>query len=223
MELSTVEILIHQLEAAGFDGDIHITGFGEPTLHPNILDIIEICSDKFCTEMITNGDRLLAKKLNHRDLKSAGLNTLIVDCYDGEEHVSQMKEILSDCQIYYRIRDHHDNGEPELFKLYNFNNRGGLLNHSESLLRPCWLPFYKAFVDWDGEVRLCCNDWARSQPGFGNVHRERFDEIWMSENFVEIRKQLNTGHRQDLLACKNCDTCGTQNGFESVRIWQETF
>lgn len=45
----------------------------------------------------------------------------------------------------------------------------------------------------------------------------------MSENFIEVRKRLNTGQRQDLLACKNCDTCGTQNGFESVRLWQEIF
>lgn len=220
MSVEAAKILVAQLKHANYNGDIHITGFGEPTLNPDILEIISVCADKFHTEMITNGDKLLSGKLTHQQLKRAGLNTLIVDCYDGPQQMQAMTECLSDCEIYYRIRDHHDTGEAELIKTYNYNNRGGLVQSKETLFRPCWLPFYKSFVDWDGEVRLCCNDWSRSQPGFGNIFETSFDEIWMSKELIQVRETLNKGNRQCLSACKKCNTSGTQNGFESVRLWQ---
>lgn len=219
MSVETAQLLVDQLVAANFNGDIHITGFGEPTLNPNILDIICVCSSKFHTEMITNGDRLTSGKLTHTQLKQAGLTTLIVDCYDGPEQIKQMEQILEDCKIYYRIRDHHDTGEVQLIELYNYNNRGGLVQEAETLFRPCWLPFYKAFVDWNGDIGLCCNDWARAQESFGNIHSKNFSSIWMCEEFVAVRKHLEKGERNLLNACKGCNTNGTQSGFESVRTW----
>jgi MoaA/NifB/PqqE/SkfB family radical SAM enzyme len=220
MSVETAKILVAQLKRANYDGDIHITGFGEPTLNPNILEVISVCAEQFHTEMITNGDKLLAGKLTQQQLKRAGLGTLIVDCYDGPEQVENMHRLLEDCKIYYRIRNHHDTGEAELIKIYNYNNRGGLVQHEETLFRPCWLPFYKSFVDWNGEVRLCCNDWSRSQPSFGNIFETEFDKIWMSKELTEVREVLNKGNRRCLSACKKCNTNGTQNGFESVRLWK---
>lgn len=221
MSIETVKVLINQLRNANYTGDIHITGFGEPTLNPDILDIIKICSEHFHTEMITNGDRLTSGKLTHTQLKQSGLNTLIVDCYDGEGQVQEMQNLLEDCKIYYRIRNHHDTGDAELVKLYNYNNRGGLVQKAETVFRPCWLPFYKTFVDWDGSVQLCCNDWARAQSSFGNIHEINFDTIWMSKDFLEVRSNLIKGKRHCLNACKNCNTSGTQNGYESVSLWQD--
>jgi len=219
MTVETMEILIQQLKDADYNGNIHITGYGEPTLNPDILELIKISSKYFHTEIITNGDKLTNKKITHQQFKEAGLSTLIVDCYDGPEQIKQMTALLEDCKIYYRIRDHHDTGDSNLFTLYNYNNRGGLANDKVSLQRPCWLPFYKAFIDWDGEVRLCCNDWARAQKSFGNIHKNSFDKIWMSERFTKLRKILAVGDRSKLAACKGCNTDGKQNGKESVDLW----
>lgn len=221
MDIKTVELLISQLKSANYDGCIHITGFGEPTLNPNILSIIKICSEYFFTELITNGDRLINGKLHHYDLKNAGLNSLIVDCYDGPDHVADMKKILHDCEIYYRVRDHHDTKDLSIIDMYNFNNRGGLLGNKRKSNNPCWIPFYKSFVDWNGQVRLCCNDWSRSHSGFGSIYEKSFDKIWMSDSFIKLRKALAKGKRDMFSSCENCNTCGTQNGSASINIWQK--
>jgi len=222
MDIGIAEKIVADLSSANYTGDIHITGFGEPTLNPNIFELIKIFS-KFYTEIITNGDRLLSGQITHQQFSDAGLSMLIVDCYDGDEQYYKMQDLLKDCKINYRIRNHHDTGEPELIKQYNYNNRGGLVQEAETLFRPCWLPFYKAFVDWDGEVRLCCNDWSRKQEPFGNIKTKNFADIWMSQKFIDVRNKLNKGERSKLSACKNCNTSGTQNGFESVSLWQKIF
>lgn len=220
MTIEIVEKLKNQLLSSGYQGDIHITGYGEPLLNPEILKIIEIISKDFHTELITNGDKILKGSITLEQLKFAGLNLLIVDCYDGPDHVKMMSNLLQNCQIPYRIRDHFDDGTEKLIELYNFNNRGGIFSPKE-IYRPCWLPFYKAFVDWNGDVGLCCNDWARKQQPFGNILDRSFDEIWMDEKLSNIRRSLEKGLRKDLPACKNCDTNGTMQGFESVVKWQD--
>lgn len=220
MTLDTANNLVKGLQAANYTGDIHITGFGEPTLNPQILELIKIFS-VYYTEIITNGDRLLSGQLTHTQLSDAGLSMLIVDCYDGNEQYNKVQNLLQDCNISYRIRNHHDTGSPDLIKQYNYNNRGGLVSKEETVFRPCWLPFYKAFIDWDGQVRLCCNDWSRKQQPFGNINNTAFSELWNSEQFVKVRKKLDKGNRSSLAACKGCNTSGTQNGFESVSLWQK--
>jgi MoaA/NifB/PqqE/SkfB family radical SAM enzyme len=220
MTVETVKILKDQLASAGYRGDVHITGYGEPLLNNDILEIISVLSKSFHTELITNGDRLVKGAITHKQLKFSGLNLLIVDCYDGPNHVKTMYELLKNCNIPFRIRDHHDDGTEKLIGLYNFNNRGGIFSPKETF-RPCWLPFYKAFVDWNGNVGLCCNDWARKQKSFGNIHKRSFDEIWMSDEFSLVRSKLEKGLRKQLPACQNCDTNGTMQGYESVAVWQD--
>lgn len=220
MNAFTAEILTEQLKESDFTGDIHITGFGEPTLNPNILELISIFSRNFFTEMITNGDRLLKGKMHHRELYNAGLQSLIVDCYDDENQYNEMLENLATCDVPYRVREHYDTGEEKLITLYNFNNRAGTL-YKETNSNPCYLPFYKTFLDWNGDVRICCNDWSREQPSFGNIHEEHFADIWMSNDFIKVRQELIQGNRQNLAACKNCNINGMQQGELSVKIWQD--
>lgn len=220
MTKDTAALLVEQLKHSNFSGDIHITGFGEPTLNPNILDLIEIFSKDFFTEMITNGDRLLNGKLKHQQISDKGLKSLIVDCYDDERQYNEVCKILLDCEIPCRVREHYDTGEEKLISLYNFNNRAGMLN-KQSNSNPCYLPFYKTFVDWNGDVRICCNDWARKQPSFGNIHEKDFSDIWNNKEFMDVRHNLLHGKRHNLSACKNCNINGMQQGKSSVEIWQD--
>ena len=168
MTVELADMLSTQLYEANFTGDIHVTGWGEPMLNPDILEIISKFSRYFFTEMITNGDRLLQGRIKHQELSNHGLNSIIVDCYDGPDQTMRMTKLLLDFKGKQRIRNNYDTGESTLLDLYNFNNRGGSLGAVESMQRPCWMPMYKAFVDWDGGVGLCCNDWARKQKAFGN-------------------------------------------------------
>ena len=222
MTIETANNISTQLYDANFTGDIHITGFGEPTLNPKILDIIKAFSNNFFTEMITNGDRLTSGRLTHKQLSENGLNSLIVDCYDGPDQTENVKNLLEDFAGQKRIRNHYDTGESSLFELYNYNNRGGAIDikEFETLQRQCYMPMYKAFIDWNGDVLLCCNDWARKQIPFGNVNKDTFSNIWMNQMFTRVRETLLQGNRYRLPACQKCDTDGCKGGSESALLWK---
>ena len=221
MTVDIADKLSTQLYNANFTGDIHITGWGEPLLNPDILEIISKFSRYFFTEMISNGDRLLSKRISHKDLTSYGLHSIIVDCYDNEQQTMAMETLLSDFEGKQRIRSNYDTGNANLLQLYNFNNRGGTLGAVKSMQRQCWMPMYKAFVDWDGGVGLCCNDWARKQKDFGNINTDTFSNIWMSNEFKYVRKQLLEANRKDLSACSGCNTNGCKSGEGSAKLWHE--
>jgi len=221
MTVDIADKLSTQLYNANFTGDIHITGWGEPLLNPDILEIISKFSRYFFTEMISNGDRLLSKRISHKDLTSYGLHSIIVDCYDNEQQTMAMETLLSDFEGKQRIRSNYDTGNENLLQLYNFNNRGGTLGAVKSMQRQCWMPMYKAFVDWDGGVGLCCNDWARKQKDFGNINTDTFSNIWMSDEFKYVRKQLLEANRKDLSACSGCNTNGCKSGEGSAKLWHE--
>jgi len=82
------------------------------------------------------------------------------------------------------------------------------------------MPMYKAFIDWNGDVLLCCNDWARKQLPFGNVNKDTFSNIWMNQMFTRVRKTLLQGNRSRLSACQKCDTDGCKGGGESALLWK---
>lgn len=223
MTVETAIKISKQLLDANFSGDISICGFGEPTLNKNILNIIKVFSENFFTEMITNGDSLMSGKLTHNDLTQHGLNSLIVDCYDNPEQTKRVKKLLLEFAGQLRIRNNYDNGESNLFTLYNFNNRGGIIENKKfkTMNRQCYIPMYKSIIDWNGDVLLCCNDWGRRQKSFGNIHNDTFSSIWMGKIFSKVRKTLLNGDRYMLSACEGCDTDGCKGGSDSALLWSK--
>jgi uncharacterized Fe-S cluster-containing radical SAM superfamily enzyme len=79
MTVETASLLSDQLHLDGFNGEIHVTGYGEPLLNPDILELIKTFSHRFHVEMITNGDRLSSGLVTVEQLHEAGLKSLIVD------------------------------------------------------------------------------------------------------------------------------------------------
>ena len=48
------------------------------------------------------------------------------------------------------------------------------------------LPFYKAYIDWNLDIRLCCHDW-KDKIVISNLREERFDSIWACKKYNEYR------------------------------------
>ena len=219
MSLDTVDTLIKQLLDADFTGDINITGFGEPFLNPNILNIIKRFSQHFHTEVMTNGDRIKHKKVSLLDIKDSGVSKLIVDCYDGADQTEWFLENLNKYQIPFAIRNHYDTQELSLIEQYGFNNRGGVLYESKTKSKPCYYPAYKTFIDYNGDVRICCNDWFRKQKPLGNIYESCINDIWMSNKSVGMRKDLLKGYRKNYSPCDVCDVDGCKIGKPSAELW----
>jgi MoaA/NifB/PqqE/SkfB family radical SAM enzyme len=228
MALETAERLAGQLARAQYPGDIHVTGFGEPLLHPDIAGIVAALRGqlpKALIELTTNGDRLDAELA--AALASAGLDLLNVDCYDGPEQLPERRALLTDLgPTRVRFREHWSAPSEPLeaqIRRFGFTNRAGAVPSAEPSSapreRPCHYPFYKLMIDWDGGVLLCCNDWLRQAEGLGNLRDADVVELWRGARLQEIRRRLAAGDRSGA-ACRVCDVDGMRVGRESFEEWR---
>lgn len=209
--------LAESLLEMDFTGRIGFAGFGEPLLHKELEECIQIIYNKLpkikWIEVNTNGDFLDADRL--RSIVTAGVNTISVSMYDNDI-TETIEEISSgvDVEIIYR---HHYNSKTN----YNLNiiDRKNIIENkiNYNYNKPCYIPFYKTFIDWNGDILLCDNDWNRTVT-FGNINDNSLKDIWLGTKMMEYRKQL-IDSRNKLNPCTKCNAHGVIRGIESVNIF----
>lgn len=221
MSLETVTSLAKQCQQENYVGDITLVGFGEPMLHKDLPSIVRILRTHLTNyiHIITNGDFLTPQSL--KELIDAGLDKIIVSCYDGPKDKEKFEKLLSQFSIDYHLKElwiDQNRGLEQVVKSNNFNNRTGLvpIPITESG-KQCYVPFYKLFIDWNGDVVLCSNDWHRKEKGLGNINTNTLREIWFGEKLTSIRNNLRMGNRCDK-ACKDCHVKGTLIGKTSFDL-----
>ena len=220
MSLSTAQNLSIQLQQANYTGEVGFVGFGEPLLAKGVYELMKEFTPHFYTYTMTNGDIFLNGKHKVEDLIDIGVQLLIVNCYDDAKHLEKIVKFFTPYQdrIKLNIRHLEDTGEVTIFKEYGLTNRGGIFHSVEPQKRACYIPFYKAIVDWNGDVLLCSKDWQRHEKGLGNINNTPFSDLWLSYRFNEIRKTLLEENRKNIPACEHCDVNGLKEGVESVGV-----
>ena len=208
------EIIIQTDEYTNY---ICIAGRGEPFLCKNILEIIDIIAfynRKFYVQ--TNGDQLddyideLHKIMNLKE--KIGKYKILVNCYDGEEQRKERQEKWGEYKAVKIVTDRIDDTESNHYKTRmnkgKYVNRGGYLpwNLNKNRDYPCYILFHKCYINWNGDVQLCCHDWTHMY-NFGNIYEKSLKEIWEGEELMDRRLQLqHPGGRQNFIECKNCDS-----------------
>lgn len=200
-----------------YAGMFSFSGFGEPTLHPYIEKMLNICINK-CPDatilIITNGDYIdsisnICKNVN-----------VIVEISMHEkfsvQKMSHMRNVIK-CDLLFK--DNYTN-------TCAFNNRAGnvpLFNENMHAVctNCCNIPFYKMAVDVNGDVYQCCSDWTRSVI-FGNVMTDNIYDIWTCSKLNQIRRNLINGNRKDCVLCSKCSANGTFAGNEYMMDWKKT-
>lgn len=95
-------------------------------------------------------------------------------------------------------------GEHPTRKLHNHSGSNPLGQAvREPLAKTCTKPFREMSITWNGEVRLCCEDWIGDYV-CGNVQDRSLAEIWRGAEFEAARAMLQS-KRRDFGACQNCD------------------
>lgn len=219
------EIIARKLEYIDYRGTIAISGFGENLLNPDILEIIVAFKSRLpnaFVELNTNGDPLTTELVY--ELLDTGLDCLNINLYDGPEQVEKFDEMLSFIpRPFYKYRVHWGDDHGIIF-----NNRSGMIqwvDESEEVEKlkntPCYYPFYKMFVDWNGDVLFCANDWGRTRI-VGNLLQQSVRDVWMSKEMEKVRKRLMKPSRE----FKPCDTCnvkGTLVGEKSFNLIKDYY
>lgn len=214
MSLNTIKVLRHQLDSLDFNGYIGFCGMGEPTLNPLLMELAKEISH-YTLEITTNGDTILKNKITIDNLKDVGFDRIVITDYDRnskwEDYILKYPDLV--------VRDHYDDGTDK-FKELNFSNRAGSLwDINEPIMKPCYIPFYKIMIDWNGDVILCSHNWINKKI-FGNIHRTPIDQIWMSNDFMEYRKKLFNGDRSES-PCNKCDVKGNFLGEKYMKEWKK--
>ena len=215
-----------------YQGKISFSGFGENLLNPNFVDIVKefrFSLPQATLECNTNGDKL--DTIYVTKLFRAGLDLLYINLYDGVEQIEHFDQIMQTAMIpqkKYKYRMHWGDFEKHGLIL---NNRSGVIDwvgieesDVESLQgKPCHYPFYKMFVDWNGDVLFCSNDWGREHV-VGNLLQQTLHQVWFSKPMNKIRQRLMRGDRSKS-PCNKCSVDGSLFGkpsFDLIKDYYES-
>jgi len=226
MGIDVIQRIAEQLSINNYKGPIYFSGFGEPFLNKEIIHYINHIRKTLphCyLEISTNGD-FLTKEIILK-IKDK-VNNIIVDCYDSEQQRNYRVEMYKELEFTnFRVRDlwipPNTKIDQEFFEDQNFSNRSGAVQNVSFTIpktHQCFMPFYRITIDWNGRIILCCNDWFRQQDDLGSIMETPLFDIWFSDTYKNIRKNLYNGKRIDS-ACKNCSANGTFIGKESADLF----
>ena len=212
--------MCEELKSLNYKGTIRYSGFVEPLLDKNIYNLIDMARKKLpdCNiEMVTNGDVLNANRL--KELFSKGLSKILISAYDGKKEANDLENLCKDSNLttqQYIVR-HRYLSESEDFGI-TLSNRSGTMENAEykiksltePLKKPCYIPAYTFFLDYQGDVLICPHDWGKKII-LGNLNTKKLIDIWFSSKDMTIRNKLVNSNRE-FSPCNLCDVEGTFMG-----------
>ncbi len=223
--------ILQQLKDINFSRVITYARYNEPLSQKDVFLNRLRQAREYCPNAIlrtnTNGDYIDSVEYIDQ-LASAGLNELEIQCYLGKDEEYSVAEFMQrsnnwskKLNLSYEIVNHEFWIEAIFnyermkltFAMRNFKNdgcnRGDLLNDIKTFDRqsPCLIPFQHLYIDYSGDVMLCCNlrHDAPQHKDFiiGNIYKESLADIFMSENIIKYRKLLSY-HGSKISPCNSC-------------------
>ena len=202
--------IIDELAEMNYTRGISLFSNNEPFLDERIIDFHKYANEKLPHAIFwlyTNGTLLTFEKFIEI---MPYLDLLIIDNYNDKKEINtpELKK------IYDYIQEHHELDERVrfLFRLQNevLTSRGGQapnkqgMNDKRVVNVLCLNPFGQLIVRPTGEVSLCCND-ALGKYTLGNLSTQSISEVWNSETYNEIRREMLKNGRKNLSLCRDCD------------------
>lgn len=217
ISLETCTKISKDLSEINYIGRVGFVGFGEPLLHKELEDCIKIIKSNNTNisfiEVITNGDLLTRKRIE--SLYNAGCNLIVVSMYD-KDISADINTIKGNIPIDIVFRHHYDSKNN--FNLNLVNRKEIAFNDTKlNIKSPCYIPFYKLMIDWNGDVLTCQNDWSRTIT-FGNINNTSIREIWLGEQYNTFKRTL-AGGKRTIDPCSKCNVCGITRGEKEFNIF----
>lgn len=204
MSLETAQAIADDVNKYDYRGWVAFSGFGEPLLAKNILEMFSMFRDRDVI-LFTNGDKI-PSWYTIDDLIDVGVKNLYVDVYDGVEDYLRWKEYYNEYKDKIAITI-----SPRFIQTYGWQNRAGATVFNKDYVSEytwCSVPLYKLFINWDGRLNLCCHDWLQ-KASFDylkeTVRDTPLSEIITSKSFFDMRKDMLYNNRNKHSPCNNCD------------------
>lgn len=230
--LERAERIASEMARLKWNSRIEFTMHGEPTMNPDIVEIIGIFRKHLKKNQImvtSNGGGLLpdpVKKLNA--MFDAGMNVLALDDYQYVKIVPKIrKKFEKDAdKITFDIHEHPAELDASPHKRWPRGTRKviiledllyatkGLHSHianhcgagaprdRSTMGKRCARPFRELAIRWNGKVGACCDDW-RGELKVGDITTTPLDKVWNGPVFSALRKKLYHGER-DIGPCDGC-------------------
>ena len=202
--------IIDELHDMHYNKSLALFDNNEPFLDERIVEfqkyVRESLPDAFL-DLWTNGSLLTLDKFLEI---IPFLDRLVIDNYNDKlalnpnvkaisDYVDETPELTAKVVIYLRK-------ENEVL-----TTRGGVAPNKKDgkyyIDTKCVLPFQQFNVRPDGKISLCCND-ALGLYTLGDLNKQSIQEIWYSDEYMRIRREMKVNGRRNLKLCKNCDTIG---------------
>lgn len=195
--------IIGELESINYQGTIALFSNNEPFLDDRIIEWNKYMRSKLPKAYIylyTNGSLLDIEKLE--ELLPV-MDRMVIDNYEMKKE--KILEITTWCST---------NALGKKVEILNrkqdeiLSSRGGQApnkNDVKTINEKCFYPFQQLIIRPDGKISLCCND-ALGKYTLGDVNNNSLTEIWNSEEYKTIRREMKKNGRKNLLLCNKCDT-----------------
>lgn len=199
--------IIADLVAIDYSGMLSIFSNNEPFLDERILDFYRYAKTrlpKATTSIFTNGSLLTLEKFVEL---TKWCDKITIDNYNDAKVVNDnLKEIYDYLQIHVELKKRVNFS----LRLQNqvLTSRGGQAPNKKNVKyekERCLLPYRMLVIRPTGKVSLCCND-ALGKYTLGDVSKQSVIEVWNSEDYKKIRREMLLHGRKNLLLCRNCDT-----------------
>lgn len=201
--LDTIYItnILYDLRRNNYSGAIGLYSINEPLMDERIIsgELIRLCKEILGQHVVvtitTNGDLLTYKIANH--LFAHGLDHMKISCYEKDRYKEMKRLFEKHFNISVTDQTRYWNGGFE-------SNRAGALRKSRLFIpNSCYYPFYRSAIGWDGEIRICYNDFLNNIK-IGNIKCYNFSDIMHTKENIEIRKNIRT-NRHNFFPCCNCN------------------
>jgi len=186
MPSRTVSKILQDLADIGFTGNVGFHTYNDPLVDPRLFSFIDwsrVTLPKSDVVIYTNGEYLtdiIVAELIEKRVR------IIVSTYT--QHTADLcrRFGLETCSE-------------------GFDDRlNGYARAQSEYRHPCYAPLSQLIIDVDGNVNLCCFDWA-SSVCFGDVNKSTIKEILAHSQMTMTYDRLKVGIR-DFDICNRCAT-----------------
>ncbi len=194
------DCFLDQLEALKWDGYVQLHHFNEPLLAQDVVDkcrCIKAAAPRCKIRLFTNGDLLTLRLAG--ELIEAGVVRMLV-CKHAPSCDEWDRQIAAIMHKYSGVVELLPS--PSTTALANI---GGLVHVPKDKFiarTTCEQPKFGMTVTVNGDVVLCCHDYARRQV-MGNICQQTLENIWNGCRYVQLRDDLAKGDIK-LDMCKQC-------------------